>query len=501
MPRAADDVAGDRRHEPGTVGVGPLDRGGRHPVGVLGAGFAHHGDEARGPVLRAADLVAVRGIGDSTGGEAVDVAHARVEVDAVRRDREVLSLHGEHGHAVAGHRLEHHLGVERTVREVHPLHHGMPGRAVLDDPTAEVGETGIVRRGPRRVVGDDRVVHQVRHRAAPVAVEAEREHAEHEGLEVEHEVAADDVGVAEARSQEQPWRLERAAGEDHVPGRHLVLDEVGVEVSDAGGHRPGAVEEHVGHDRLGADLAPTGAQRVPQWRDGVALGVDRAAEEAAEPAVVACGPLVVLDAVHTGRRAVRVVAELRGRFAREHGAVHVGAGRHRVGIGAPRGVRVLGVVTRHADGALGRGVVRLELVVVERPVDDLRTLDRPELRPRVEVDLAEAGELAVGVEPTATDGRREVVHLAGEQAVAVGLAAAEGAGLEERVGTEVVAAEELDLVVRHVPERFERRVEREEVVAALLEHDHRPPRGGEHLGGSRPGRSGADDHHVTLRHR
>ena len=52
-----------------------------------------------------------------------------------------------------------------------------------------------------------------------------------------------------------------------------------------------------------------------------------------------------------------------------------------------------------------------------------------------------------------------------------------------------MAAEELDLVVRDVPERRERRVEREEVVAALLEHDHRPARAGEHVGRGRAGRA------------
>ncbi len=333
-----------------------------------------------------------------------------------------------------------------------------------------------------------------------MAVQAEREHAEHEGLEVEHEVPADDVGVAEAAAQKQPGCLERPTGEDHVPGRHLVPDEVGVEVADAGGPAAGAVEEHVGDDRLGADLAAPGSQRVPQGRDRITLCVDGAPEEAAEPAVVARGSPVVGDAVHARRRAVRVVAEVRGRFAGEDGAVHVGAGGHRVRIGAPRRERVLGVVAGHPDRAFRGRVVRLELVVAEGPVGDLGPVDRAELRARVEVDLAEAGELAVGVEPATADGRREVVHLSGQESVAVGLAASEGARFEERVGAEVVATEELDLVVRHVAERLEWRVEREEVVAALLEHDHRPSRGGEHLGRGRPGRSGAHDHDVALRH-
>ena len=67
--------------------------------------------------------------------------------------------------------------------------------------------------------------------------------------------------------------------------------------------------------------------------------------------------------------------------------------------------------------------------------------------------------------------------------------APERAGLEERVGAEEVALDELDLVVGEVAERAERRLELEEVVAALLEHDHRPARGGEHVGHGRPGRA------------
>ena len=69
-------------------------------------------------------------------------------------------------------------------------------------------------------------------------------------------------------------------------------------------------------------------------------------------------------------------------------------------------------------GLLGRGVVRLHLVVVDRPVDELGALDRAGVAQRLEVRLAEAGELAVGVEAAAADRRREVVHLADVDGVA-----------------------------------------------------------------------------------
>ena len=68
----------------------------------------------------------------------------------------------------------------------------------------------------RRRVGDDRIVHQMGHRAAAVRVQPEREDAERERLEVVHEVAADDVGVADPRAQQQARRLERARAEDDV---------------------------------------------------------------------------------------------------------------------------------------------------------------------------------------------------------------------------------------------------------------------------------------------
>ena len=81
------------------------------------------------------------------------------------------------------------------------------------------------------------------------------------------------------------------------------------------------------------------------------------------------------------------------------------------------------------------------------------------------------------MEAAAADGRRQVVHLADVDAVVASSARLRNVrGSSERVGAEEVAAGELDLVVRHVAERRERRLEVEQVVAALLEHDHRPAR-------------------------
>ena len=116
----------------------------------------------------------------------------------------------------------------------------------------------------------------------------------------------------------------------------------------------------------------------------------------------------------------------------------------------------------------------------------------------MEVDLAEAGQLAVGVHAAATDGARQVVDVAGEQALAVAVVAAKGSRLEKRVGSEEVAVHELQLVVRVVALGRVRRLELDEVVAALLENDAVPPGGGDRLGERRPAGPGADDDDASV---
>ena len=264
---------------------------------------------------------------------------------------------------------------------------------------------------------------------------------------------------------------------------------------------PSAVEQDLERDALGAQLTAPAPERAAQHGDRVALGVDRATVEGAEPAVVARGPTVVGHAVGAGRRAVRVVSERRGRGRGQGREVHVGARWHRIRTAAPRGERVAGVVAGHADRAFGLRVERLELVVVERPVGDLGTLDRPQLRREAEVDLAVARQLPVGVETGAADRRGHVVEIAGGEPLAVGRRAPVGARLEQRVRTEEVAPGEFDLVVRQVAEPVEGRHQREEVVAALLEDADRLPGGGEHVGRGGTSRPGTDHDDVELRHR
>ena len=67
---------------------------------------------------------------------------------------------------------------------------------------------------------------------------------------------ADEVGrVADSAAQEEPRRLERAAGDDDRARGDDVFDTVGVEVADAFGALPAAVEHDLHRDALRSDLA------------------------------------------------------------------------------------------------------------------------------------------------------------------------------------------------------------------------------------------------------
>ena len=280
-------------------------------------------------------------------------------------------------------------------------------------------------------------------------------------------------------------------------GPDLLGAAVGVEVADAGGPSACPVDEHVGHVGLGLEPAPPGPQGPAQRGHGIALGVDRA-PEGAEPAVVAGRAVVVGDRVDPGGRPVGVQAVALGGLGGEDGTEHVRAGGHRVRARAPGRERVGSGLARRADQALGLGVVRLELGVVEGPVGQRGPVDRAPGAEQGEVLLTEAGQLAVGVGAAAAHRGREVVDVAGEQAVAVGLGAAERPGLDQRVRAQEVALGELDLVVGELTLQPVRRVQVEEVVATLLQDHHRPARGGEDVGEGRPARPAPDDDGVGV---
>ena len=93
---------------------------------------------------------------------------------------------------------------------------GWPPPPCSTMPGAEVGEPVLLRVRAALVVDDHVIVVQVRDRTAAVTVQAERERADHVGLEVVHEVAADEIRrVRDLRAQQEPRRLPRAARDDH----------------------------------------------------------------------------------------------------------------------------------------------------------------------------------------------------------------------------------------------------------------------------------------------
>ena len=282
--------------------------------------------------------------------------------------------------------------------------------------------------------------------------------------------------------------------------RAAQLEEVarGVEIAHATRPATGRVEHDVAHVALGSDLAAAGAERVAQRCDGIALRVDRAAIVRAETAVVTGRTAVVLDAVDARRRAVRVVAEMLGRVAREDRAVHVGPGRHRVRIRAPRRERVRARFPGDADELLGRRVVRLHLVVAERPVDEVATVDRAELGHESEVDLAEAGSLASAWKPAPPrpDGMLLTsptwMRSPSETEWRNVRGSTRGSGPRKCRRACLISSFDRCAAQR------ERLLEIEQVVRALLEHDHRPTGLGEHVGCRRPGRTRPDDHRVAV---
>ena len=236
----------------------------------------------------------------------------RIEVDAIRRLRQVFCLHREREQPVADGRVAHRTVVLRPRRIRHRLHQRRSAAAVLDGAAADPRQAGVAGRGHRSRVRDHEVVVQVGDAASPFAVHREREDADGERLEVVHEVAPDEPGrvadvaiaAAVAASRTHRPRARRSAARTSPATLPAAMSRYRTPV--ARGPRPSS--DHFGHVRLRPHLAPPGAQRAPQRRDRIALGVDGAAVAAAEAAVVARRAAVVRHRVHAGRRAVRDAA-------------------------------------------------------------------------------------------------------------------------------------------------------------------------------------------------
>ena len=186
--------------------------------------------------------------------------------------------------------------------------------------------------------------------------------------------------------------------------------------ADAG--RLASAEVDPGDHRLGFQLDPAGAQRLAQRDERGRAGHHRAAEAAAEPAVVA-GVLAVVAADRVGRHRERerVQADGRGAVGDGGGGAHLRPGRHRV---LAVSWRVLadqvgerGRVALDADEPLDLVVVRGEVVIAERPVGHVGAFDRAQGRVLLEVDVPEPGHLGVPVHGAAADDLGQLVDAAG----------------------------------------------------------------------------------------
>jgi hypothetical protein len=102
-------------------------------------------------------------------------------------------LHRERPQPVAHLRFEHEARVPFARREVDPLHDRVAAATVLDDAAAEVRKIMVTRERAAVVVDDHVIVVQVGDRASAVRVQAERERTDDERLEVEHQMAADEL--------------------------------------------------------------------------------------------------------------------------------------------------------------------------------------------------------------------------------------------------------------------------------------------------------------------
>ena len=206
--------------------------------------------------------------------------------------------------------------------------------------------------------------------------------------------------------------------------------------------RPERVEHDLGDVRLGSDLArarcaaPAGASAI-----GSPLACDRGSRSCRRTRSCRTPAGRRRHAVGAGRGAVRVQPARSAAAEREDGA-RTCPGRAASGT-APLRQAAKGFAPASPATPMSRshgGVVRLEVVVADRPVARRRRPRRGPGRSRsVEVLLSEARQLAVGVEAATADGGRQVVHLADEQSLAVLRSAPVGARLEQRIGAEEVA--------------------------------------------------------------
>jgi len=150
-------------------------------------------------------------------------------------------------------------------------------------------------RGVQGVIVDEHaVVVEVGDRPTHVGMQTLRHDPDVHRLEMHHEMAADER-VLDPRQQKQTRRLDGSAGDDDIAGTEAALDTVGADDIHAGGLAP--VGANPRDEGLRQKFGPTRAQGVLQHGHRIALGMDRAAEIGAVPAVVARRTAVVGDRV------------------------------------------------------------------------------------------------------------------------------------------------------------------------------------------------------------
>ena len=244
---------------------------------------------------------------------------------------------------------------------------GRPAPPCSTRPPRIQGRPASAGRRRDGLVADDHVVVDVGHRPAPLGVGAEGHGAGHDGLEVGHQVAAEQRdGRRPDRSSRRGVSMAPAATTTWRAARNR-LDAVGPDQVDAGG--PAALDADPGHEGLGQQLGPAGGHGPhAAWRSGRpwrgwGSRSRRRSRSCCRPACRRRGRCWPRWA--PGRGGSRAV---RRRPPDTGGAEHGRARGHREGSRPGRGEGIGPLGAGHADGPLDLGVVRLELVVVDRPV-------------------------------------------------------------------------------------------------------------------------------------
>jgi hypothetical protein len=185
------------------------------------------------------------------------------------------------------------------------------------------------------------------------------------------------------------------------------------------------------------------------------------------------------------RSGERVVTEFRASLVELLRIARLGQRRARIVLAAPRLVAVRTSAARDTERPLHLGVVTLELVIGDRPVDQRRSRHIADDAVQSEVAFGEARQPALPVHgPSADHLRHGTEQLGTELAVHF---VPNRARVQQRVRPQVVAVDVGEFVAAEGFAGTPR---------ATLQHDNAHPALGEDLGGGGTGRPGPDDADV-----